>query len=194
VVALGLGPALALPALAEAHAAYLRSEPGAGAVVSQSPTRVDIWFTQDLFRRAGENRIEIRGPDGEVVPATEPIVDDDDRRHLWVEVLGDLAPGTYQVSWRSLSSEDGDSDEGEFEFTYDPQAAVTSTPMAEQEPSGVPLTASPTAQSLPQATARPRPEPSATDAASATDRGSCGLGLAPAVGLAWLGLARRRRR
>jgi methionine-rich copper-binding protein CopC len=195
VVALGLGPALALPALAEAHAAYLRSEPGAGAVLAQPPTRIDIWFTQDLFRRTGENRIEVRGPDDVVVPAADPIVDDDDRKHLSVELFGEVEPGTYQVAWRSLSSEDGDDDEGWFEFTYDPNAAVTSTPMADQEVSTLPPTNPATPEPTAVATVQPgagRPTP--TPAALSPGGGGCSLGPALAVGLGGLGLARRRRR
>src|SRR5215207_11125489 len=66
--------------LASAHAGYSRSEPGAGAIVAAAPARLDVWFTQDLFRRAGENWLHVAGPDGAEVTAAEAVIDDDDRR------------------------------------------------------------------------------------------------------------------
>jgi methionine-rich copper-binding protein CopC len=99
---------------AYAHSEYQRSEPGEGAVVARSPQRVNIWFTQELFRRQGENQIQVFGETGQSVQAGDAQVDDDDRKHLWVSLQADLQPGRYRVVWRSLSAEDGDVDEGEF--------------------------------------------------------------------------------
>jgi methionine-rich copper-binding protein CopC len=199
---------LLLVGTAFAHAAYLRSVPGENGVVSSPPTRVDIWFTQELFRRQGENRIEVFDPDGQPVHAGEAEVDNDDRTHLWVELLSDLAPGTYRVEWRSLSAEDGDNDAGEFSFTFDPQAEVTSTPMGAESP-GAPTEGPETGQ----LTASPRPSPDAgmtptpprtnatpqdlhqahTPQVAPTEPGSpgnrCLLGLIPVAGLmgtAWI--------
>jgi methionine-rich copper-binding protein CopC len=182
--AIGLGLALIHPILAEAHARYLRSEPGQGAIVSEAPTRVDIWFAQELFRRQGENRIQLRGPDGLAVPVSDPVVDDDDRSHLWVQIESDLLPGAYHVAWRSLSAEDGDSDEGKFGFVLDPAAVVTSTPMGATHAAASPATM--TAVPVSQPTPTPTPAPAPTD--------GCPLGLLPALGLAGLGWPRRRRR
>ncbi|MFQ5943586.1 MAG: copper resistance protein CopC [Anaerolineales bacterium] len=176
---------------AEAHAAYIRSDPGQGALIATEPERVDIWFTQDLFRRQGENWIHVVGPNGELVHAGEALIDDDDRRHMWVELRSPLTPGEYRVEWHSLSAEDGDDEQGEFEFTLDPQALVTSTPMqAEAETPA----ASPTLAA--EATIIPSAE-SANDASPDADEpdSSCALGVAPAFALAAvsLGIARRRQ-
>ena len=180
----GLGLALLHPILAEAHARYLRSEPGHGAIVSDSPTRVDIWFTQELFRRQGENRIELTGPDGRPVTAGDPMVDDDDRTHLWVPIEEELLPGTYHVNWRNLSAEDGDSDEGQFAFVLDPTAVVTSTPMEPLVATAPPATMTVVPVSQPVPTPTPTPAPN----------GGCPLGLLPALGLAGLGWPRKRGR
>ena len=182
--ALGLGLALLHPVLGEAHARYLRSEPGHGAIVSVAPSRVDIWFGQELFRRQGENRIEVSGPDGQPVTVGAPMVDDDDRTHLSVQLKSGLLPGAYQVTWRNLSAEDGDSDEGEFGFDFDPAAAVTSTPMAATHPTAPPATITTAPVSSPTQTPTPAPAPN----------DGCPLGLLPALGLAGLGWPRRRGR
>ncbi len=112
-----------------AHAGYARSEPGAGAVIATAPSEVVIWFGQDMFRRAGENGIEVLGPDGAAVQTGAAAINDDDRRILSVPLAAGLTPGAYTVNWHTLSAEDGDDAEGSFTFTYDPAAAVTSTPM-----------------------------------------------------------------
>ncbi len=114
-----------------AHSEYKRSEPATGARVAP-PTRVDVWFTQDLFRRAGANAIEVRTADDRRVDRGEPEVDADDRTHLSVAVEP-LEAGTYRVTWRSLSALDGDTAEGTFEFIVDPSvpaptAAATALP------------------------------------------------------------------
>lgn len=166
---LGTGPA-------QAHAEYRRSEPAAGAIISAPPARIDIWFTQELFRRQGENRLRILGPDGQALPAGEPQIDDDDRTHLWVSLPADLGPGLYTVEWRTLSAEDGDTDEGLFTFTLDPQALATTTPELAAPPA--PTLATPPA-------ARP-PAPSPGDA-------WCGLGAAPVAAVVVLALRRRSR-
>ncbi len=177
-LALAVGAALLLTGLAFAHAAYVRSEPGAGAVVATAPTEVTIWFEQDMFRRAGENGLEVLGPDGAAVQVGAAAIDDDDRRMLRVPLAGGLAPGEYTVNWHTLSAEDGDTADGSFTFTLDPAAAVTSTPMqAVATPTDLPA--------LPTATVAavvPPPTPAPSGGLG------CGGALAPAIGLAALGL------
>jgi len=175
---------------AEAHARFLRSEPGSGAVVSREPNRVDIWFTQDLFRRQGENWIRIISPSGVEVQSGEADIDDDDRRHLWVELMSPLEPGEYMVEWRNLSAEDGDDGEGEFSFTLDPQAEMTSTPMLNQTETPIPT---PTPASTATFTAA-SPSVKSTDQPVDEDARGCALGLTPAIALAALSFGLRRKR
>ena len=167
-----------------AHAEYARSEPGAGAIVSTSPARVDIWFTQDLFKREGENWIRVTGPAGDEVQSGDTVVDDDDRRHISVALQADLPPGEYTIAYRTLSIDDGDNYEGNFSFTLDPQAQVTSTPMsAAPTPTDLPATPTPVAAA---------PTPTAAPAGGL----GCGAALAPVVGLVGLvfGVRWKRRR
>lgn len=110
--------AICLPlSIALAHAEPEESEPAADAVVTTVPTQVTIWFTQDLFRREGMNRIEVYAADGTRVDQDDPVIDDDNRRLLTVSLQSDLADGEYTVRWFALSSEDGHEGEGEFAFT-----------------------------------------------------------------------------
>jgi copper resistance protein C len=176
--------ALAAARSAWAHAGYVRSAPGENAVVAEAPAQVEIWVSQDLFRRQGENWIRVTGPDGAEAHAGEAVIDDDDRRHMTVALAAGLPAGEYTVAWRTLSAEDGDNDEGSFTFTVDPQAQETSTPMSAITPTVVP-------QSTGTAAAAMTPTP-------ADRRTGCGFGLAPAMGLmaaaGWGALAGRRRK
>ena len=180
---------------ARAHADYARSEPGAGAILSVPPAQVEIWFTQDMFRREGENWIRVTGPGGEDVHVGEAKIDDDDRRHMTVALQPDLRPGAYTVAWRTLSAEDGDDHEGSFSFTLAPQAQVTSTPMlstaAAPTATRVEATAPasvPTQAATGVTTSAP---PSATPAGQ--EGGGCGLGLLPVAGLLAVAWGTRRR-
>lgn len=132
-VAIVLGAAvLALlpvaPPRALAHAEYERSTPGADGVVRTSPARIDVWFTQELFRRAGANELRVLTEDGRRVDDAQPVVDDADRSQLSVQVAEELGPGVYTVEWRSLSALDGDTAEGSFRFTVDPSAPEPTAP------------------------------------------------------------------
>lgn len=106
----------------DAHAGYERSNPPAAASTRTAPDRVEIWFTQELFRRANANRIEVTGPDSQPKHVGEAVIDEADRKHLSIALTPNLAPGKYSVQWASLSATDGDPAEGNFTFTVDPDA------------------------------------------------------------------------
>lgn len=83
---IGVVGGLLLVGTAYAHAAYIRSNPGADAIVATPPSRVDVWFAQELFRRKGENTIHVSAQDGQEVSVGETTIDDDDRKHIWVQI------------------------------------------------------------------------------------------------------------
>jgi methionine-rich copper-binding protein CopC len=128
LVLTGLSPSGAL-----AHAELDRSSPASDAVIPAAPKRVEIWFTQELFRREGANTIVVEGPSGRVDDGNVEL-DDADRTHLGVGLSPGLPAGEYRVSWTSLSAIDGDAAEGAFVFSVDP-AALTSTPASVAETS-----------------------------------------------------------
>lgn len=171
---------------AYAHAAYLRSEPGDGAVVATSPERVDIWFKQELFRRKGENTITVTNADGNPVSVGDTIIDDDNRTRIWVALQPNLAPGVYFVAWKNLSLDDGHSAEGTFTFTIDPLAKETSTPI------GVAVSTS--VETL-SATGTPNPSSTATLPVKSTPAGlPCAASVLPLFVLGGLVISRTRNR
>jgi methionine-rich copper-binding protein CopC len=169
---------------AYAHSAYLRSNPGLDAVIASSPAKVEIWFSQELFRRKGENVIHVSGLDGQEVSTGETTIDDDDRTHIWVELFPNLPAGKYLVEWKNISLEDGHSSMGSFNFIIDPQAAVTSTPMGESN-------TIPTLTNTPLPESTPQPAPTV---APVSKNIPCAGGLAPIAGLVFFDILRRRRK
>ena len=169
---------------AHAHSAYVRSTPGADAVIASAPAKVEIWFSQELFRRKGENTIRVSGPDGQEVSNGETTIDDDDRTHIWVELSPNLPAGKYLVEWKNISVEDGHTTEGSFSFSIDPQAAVTSTPMGESNEI-------PTLKNTPRPESTPQSAP--TEAPVSTNK-PCAGGFAPVAGLVFFDILRRRRK
>ena len=165
--ALIVGVALALAAVfaasVEAHGRQQRSEPADGAVLAESPPRVDMWFTQELRRAGGLPTLDVVNAAGDVV--SEPaVLDDDDRTHVYAALPPTLPDGRYTVIWHGLSDEDGDESRGAFHFYVGegPETAseIKSTPSP---------TATPTATPLPPPTATPLPPPTATPPPEAPD-------------------------
>lgn len=107
-----------------AHAEYDHSEPAADAVVESAPTQVRVWFTQELFRRKGENSIEVYQADGTRVDLDDLVIDDDDRKLMTVSLKPAVPAGLYTVRWVATSSEDGHQEKGEFTFTIGAAAGV----------------------------------------------------------------------
>lgn len=165
----GLLGGLLLVGTAYAHAAYLRSQPEAEAVIATPPTRVDIWFEQELFRRQGDNTIRVTSSDGSLVSVGETSIDDDDRTHIWVDIQAGLPAGKYLVTWKNVSLEDGHPSTGDFSFTLDPKAQVTSTPVLKpSDDSNKPLTL---------------PAPTKAPSTSSPVSWPCAAGTLPALGL-----------
>lgn len=157
---------LALPSVVHAHAQPDRSNPEADAVIPEAPERLEVWYTQTLFRREGANALEVTNEAGERVDLDDFEIDDDDRAHASVGLPADLPAGTYTVTWRTLSAVDGDDDEGTFAFTIDPTApAPTPTPDEASPIPTVELTAAP------DPTEATDPEPPAS-AAESDDEGT----------------------
>ena len=158
-----------------AHADYDRSVPAAAEVVLQAPQQVQVWFTQELFRREGQNSLEVYGPDEQRVDLDDFAIDDDDRKLMTVSLPSDLANGVYSVRWRSLSADDGDDADGEFQFTIqadEPTAeAVQPTDTAQAAPTAAPTAAAVNTQPSPTNTAQadstgPQSPPPTPDLAS----------------------------
>lgn len=173
------------------HADYARSEPAADEVLATPPTQVKVWFTQELFRREGENWLRVTGPDGARVDLDDTAVDDDDRTLLTVTLAEDLPNGAYRVEWRALSAEDGHPKESEFGFVIGEADSVPTATAPAVAPTVAPDVAA-TATPAPEAAEAP-PSVAETPVSSQSGGLPC-LGAAPLVMLA-LGtvLVKRRR-
>lgn len=153
-----------------AHADYDDAVPAAGEVVSQAPQQVQVWFTQELFRREGQNSLEVYGPDDQKVDQDDAAIDDDNRKLMTVSLQSDLPNGVYTVRWRTLSADDGDDTEGEFQFTIqadEPEAEATPTATSTPAPTATEEAdqPSPTDTATPES-AETESTPSASDPAS----------------------------
>src|SRR3990172_7356357 len=120
--------ALAIATAALGHAAPGRFEPAPGQVLADPPSRVDGWFTQDIRRQADMSLLQVYlvQPDGMLgdrVDAGTTTVDDNDRRHMFVELKPDLGPGEYAVAWQTMSDEDDEADGGCYRFFVGQAAA-----------------------------------------------------------------------
>lgn len=110
-----------------AHSGYESSIPASDEVLPEAPERVDVWFTQDIVKRAGLYFVRVFDEAEAQVSDGDGVVGDDDRSHVFAELPPGLGPGRYIVRWMITSDIDGDADEGAFCFY------VAVEPTAEQE-------------------------------------------------------------
>jgi len=101
------------PSVAEGHAKLIRSRPQAFEVLAAAPTVVELWFNERL--EDAFSAIEVTDASGRRLDRGPARVDRRDRTHLTVP-LGEIAPGSYVISWRVLSL-DGHPARGRLMFT-----------------------------------------------------------------------------
>ncbi len=114
-VLLALGLAFAFPAVSEAHAILLRSDPAKDAVLSVAPHQVRMWFSEELNPAVST---------AAVVNATNQRVDNHDAHvspgdatEMDVTLKPNLPPAVYVVIYRTDSAVDGHVLTGSFLFT-----------------------------------------------------------------------------
>ena len=99
---------------ASAHALLIRSNPPANAQLAQSPTQIDLWFSESIEPHFSS--VRLLDTKGATIPIGTPILDPADHKHLTVP-LDNLAPGIYTVAWQNLSQVDGHEWFGSFPIT-----------------------------------------------------------------------------
>lgn len=104
--------AMLMPGLAQAHAAFVRSDPSPGANLDKPPQQVTIWFSQELAR---ESEIKVFDKAGQRRNLDNTQVSFADPKSMTTG-LRTLSPGAYRADWESVSLEDGDRDKGTFSF------------------------------------------------------------------------------
>jgi methionine-rich copper-binding protein CopC len=110
------------------HASPERFEPAPGQVLDAPPASVHGWFTQDIRRQEDQSflhvyRLEADGSLGQRVDTDTTTIDDDDRRHMFVDLTPDSGPGEYAVAWQTLSDEDDEHDGNCYRFFVGQEAA-----------------------------------------------------------------------
>lgn len=145
VLVAAVAPLLAVLS-AGAHARYERSDPADGAVLAQAPSRVDVYFSQEMTRSGGLPTLVVVNDVGDQVDLGAKL-DDNDRKHIYADLAPALPPGRYTVIWHTLSDEDAEEAQGAFHFYVGtgPSGASPAPPgaTAVPAPSTVPATAAP---------------------------------------------------
>src|SRR4051794_37076629 len=94
------------PPVALAHARLKASTPGAGEILQDSPTQVDITFTQNVQKVSGTYDLTVGRDGAGSVTSGGAALDNDDRSKLSVPLQPDLPPGRYVVNWKNVSDDD----------------------------------------------------------------------------------------
>lgn len=100
------------------HTHLTKAEPGVDATVKEAPAQIRLWFNEPPeVALSGATIVRAdNSPVGVVKMAAT-----DDSLSVSGKVPVALAPGKYQVLWRT-GSRDGHAVRGKYSFTYDPAA------------------------------------------------------------------------
>lgn len=109
----GIALLAAWPGYAAAHAALERTQPADDAVLSTSPTQVQLWFSRAL--EPSFSKVQVFDQTGKKVDKGNAAINANDAKLLEVSVPT-LPSGTYKVVWRIVAL-DGHKAKGEFKFT-----------------------------------------------------------------------------
>ena len=107
--------AVSPPAFAHAH--LKSATPPMNGSVSAPPTELDLVFSEGLNLKF--TGVKVTGPDKMAVSTGEATLGAGGDTTLVVPVTGQLAGGTYTVSWHALAS-DGHKTSGSYTFTIKP--------------------------------------------------------------------------
>jgi len=145
-----LGPVVAallavvIVSTASGHSEPERVFPGSGAVLVEPPTEIVLVMTQEMLRQAGANDIDVVDAEGREVTEVAASIDNADRHRLSVPLPAAIAPGEYTVRWKTVSAEDGDTAEGSYAFTFNPEGpAAAGTEVVRESLLGPAATATP---------------------------------------------------
>ena len=111
------------PAILNAHAKLLRSEPSAGQRLAASPSSVRLVFSETPM--VAISRLVLMGPSGDTVRLGPVHVDAADAHAMLAEVAIPLDSGTYSVHWSTAAS-DGHASHGSFTFVVNGRLRQTS--------------------------------------------------------------------
>ncbi|MDQ2716071.1 MAG: copper resistance protein CopC [Chloroflexota bacterium] len=115
------------PGVSEAHAILLRSDPAKDAVLQASPTRVQMWFSEDLNPTFSTAAV-VNGKN-QRVDRHDARVSSGDPHEMDLSLAPNLPPAVYIVIWRSDSNDDGHVLSGSFLFKVaNPDGTIPNLP------------------------------------------------------------------
>ncbi len=103
---------------ASAHAKLASSNPAAGSTLPTAPATVSLVFTNHDALAADGSTVTVVDANGVAVDTGDSRLDtgDAERKTLVVSLNERLPDGVYTVKWTAVSSADGSSESGEFQF------------------------------------------------------------------------------
>ncbi len=108
---------LALAGPASAHAHLQAATPAVDAVVSMSPTTLDLSFSEGL--NLAFSGVDLTDATGAAITTGTGALSGPDGAVLTIPLNTPLAAGSYSVHWHALSN-DGHKTEGSYSFTVKP--------------------------------------------------------------------------
>lgn len=114
------GPVLVVVALwvttapAMAHADVVDTEPAVDEVLDQSPSEVQMTFSEELDSASSFTVVD---PSGDPFDDVAGSLDLNDLERVTLSAPAELAPGRYRVEWSAVSAEDGDTTSGWWGFS-----------------------------------------------------------------------------
>jgi len=105
---------LALANQAPAHATLVKSNPAADAVLTQQPSAIRAWYSEE---------VAVKGSFIQLYDSADKLlasggVDLNDHNHESMKLIPPLlSPGTYTIKWHAVSADDNHVTQDEFRFT-----------------------------------------------------------------------------
>lgn len=128
-IALLLGTGLMLlftVGTASAHAKVLSATPGIGSVIATAPTKISVTTAENMNPDPKKSNLFVYGPAGDLISQGSATISLNNPKEMSIPIKAS-GNGVYVVRWITVSSDDGDPDEGAFVFTVNPNAASGTT-------------------------------------------------------------------
>ncbi|SRR5579884_2067683 len=111
---------------ASAHAKVLSATPGIGSVIATVPTKVSVTTAENMNPDPKKSNLFVYGPAGDLISQGNATIPLNNPKEMSIPIKAS-GNGVYVVRWITVSSDDGDPDEGAFVFTVNPNATSGTT-------------------------------------------------------------------
>jgi methionine-rich copper-binding protein CopC len=104
----------------------LSATPGIGSVIATPPTSISVTTAENMNPDPKKSNLFVYGPSGDLISQGNAKIPLNNPKEMSIAIKAS-GNGVYIVHWITVSSDDGDPDEGAFIFTVNPNAANGST-------------------------------------------------------------------